>query len=699
MLCLLAGIFTSAWAGLSLTPQQVEWIAQRGGKPLSVAFDPYSGMDSFVLRKQRMGFIHLLMDDIRAQTGLQLVDSGARGWDEAYTGFVQGHSDILYGANVTPERQKIMRFTAPALRYPYVVLARKNSPIQTLGDINGKRIGFIASDIVLEALPQAYPKIQFSPVIVKDQAQALPDLIAGKIDAFVTSGGGTEIEYVVAYPELAVVARLEAVTSDMTLAVGVDQEPLAQILETYLRQRADHIASMAQTARSLYNRKALKLTDAELDWLEKGHRAVVGVAEDYLPFDYQSGGQYRGIAGAVLQEIATAVGFELQVVSAPFASLMDEAKAGRVHLVNMAKTEERQADFIFPTPFSRERDIVIGKRSSAPLADIYALENARVAVIEGFWHAEYLRQNLRNPRIVQTKDIRESLRKVRDGEADYLIENPTVSDYYIHGLGYQDLVKRGDTSGDSFLYFGVSRTQPQLASILDKVIPTLPYEQIKYRAIQGIPAVANETQQRLAGLALLLTAALAAIVVVTAVIARRLTKERLKNHFLLEREQLLYTDALTACFNRNHFNDHAESLAGSMVLPAAVVVVDLNYLKRANDGHGHAAGDALLRQMAAVLRAQWPQGRCFRMGGDEFMVLLDAVAPESLPQAVAELHARCDRSPVRLASGEVLPLSAAVGFALRQQASTTLDQCMAQADQHMYAAKAGQKKRHTDTAQ
>ena len=292
MLCLLAGVFTSAWAAVSLTPQQVEWIAQRGGKPLSVAFDPYSGMDSFVLRNQRMGFIHLLMDDIRAQTGLHLVDSGAHGWDEAYTGFVQGRSDILYGANVTPERQKIMRFTAPALRYPYVVLARKNSLIQTLGDINGKRIGFIASDIVIEALPQAYPKIQFAPVIVKDQAQALPALIAGKIDAFVTSGGGTEVEYVVAHPELAVVARLEAVTSDMTLAVGLDKEPLAQILETYLRQRAAHIASMAQTARSLYNRKALKLTDAELDWLEKGRSAVVGVAEDYLPFDYQSGGQY-----------------------------------------------------------------------------------------------------------------------------------------------------------------------------------------------------------------------------------------------------------------------------------------------------------------------------------------------------------------------------------------------------------------------
>ena len=675
----------------------MQWVAEHAQRPLHVSFDPYSGMDSFVLRGKRQGFVHLLLQDIHAQTGLQLVADAATGWDAAYQRFVQGQTDILYGANPTPEREKIMRFTVPALRYPYVVLARKDGVVKTLGDIDGKSIGFIASDFVLQALPQAYPQIRFTPVVLPDQAAALPALLKGQIDVFVTSGGGSEVEYVVAHPELAIVAELRSITSDMTLAVRHAQAPLAEILDRYLQQRAGHIAQLAQQARSQFNRKALQLTPAQLDWLEQSGEVVVGAAEDYLPFDYLSKGQYKGIAGEVLQEIAQTVGMRVRVVSAPFARILEEARAGRVHVVNMAKTDARQTDFFFPHPFSSERDIVIGRRNSPPIPDIYALEGRRVAVIDGFWHDEYLRRNLRQPTIVETADILESLRKVRDGEADYLIENPTVADYYIHGLGYQDLVKRGDTSGDSALYFGVTRQQPALAGILDRVIPMLPYEQIKYRALQSVPVVANENNRRLAWLAGVLSVALVVIVALTAVMARKLTKERLHNQFLREREQLLYTDALTGYFNRNHFNVHCAQWERTMALPAAVVVADLNYLKRANDAHGHAAGDALLRQFAHCMRQQWPGATGYRMGGDEFLLVIEQADATALPAQIESLHARCAAAPLVLENGASVPVSAAIGYALRSDATQPLDHSVALADQQMYLVKTRQKKRSTDT--
>ena len=68
-------------------------------------------------------------------------------------------------------------------------------------------------------------------------AEALQALEAGRIDAFVTSGGGVEVEYLVAHPQLAVVAHLRAITSDMTLAVARDKAELQGILQAYIRQR------------------------------------------------------------------------------------------------------------------------------------------------------------------------------------------------------------------------------------------------------------------------------------------------------------------------------------------------------------------------------------------------------------------------------------------------------------------------------
>ena len=45
----------------------------------------------------------------------------------------------------------------------------------------------------------------------------------------------------------------------------------------------------------------MRLTDAELAWLEKHGEATVGLADDYLPFDYYDEGEYRGIVGEVLK--------------------------------------------------------------------------------------------------------------------------------------------------------------------------------------------------------------------------------------------------------------------------------------------------------------------------------------------------------------------------------------------------------------
>jgi len=292
----------------------------------------------------------------------------------------------------------------------------------------------------------------------------------------------------------------------------------------------------------------------------------------------------------------------------------------------------------------------------------------------------------------------ESLRKVRDGEADYLIENPTVAEFYINGLGYQDLVKRGITSSDSFVYFGVSRSQPELAGIMDKVIPLLSFEEMKYRGIQTVPSLTNEATRRLRWITGMLAVALVVIVVVTAVTARKLTNERLTTQFLREREELLYTDALTGYLNRNHFSHHAEALSEGVGFPQAVVVADLNNLKRTNDTHGHSAGDRLIQMLADCARDHWPRAKGYRMGGDEFLFLVplpDGSMP--LETQLQDFGKHCATMTHTLPDGTVMHPNCALGFALRESADHTLDHCMAQADARMYAMKAAQKKRSTDS--
>ena len=90
---------------------------------------------------------------------------------------------MLYGANPTPEREELMVFPRPALRYPYVVFAHRDSPVQTLGDLDGKRVGFIANDFVSRQLPLEYHNIAYAAEHYADQERGLKALAAKRYRA------------------------------------------------------------------------------------------------------------------------------------------------------------------------------------------------------------------------------------------------------------------------------------------------------------------------------------------------------------------------------------------------------------------------------------------------------------------------------------------------------------------------------------
>lgn len=678
-----------------LTANELAWVTEHQGQTLRVGFDPHAGMDSFQFRGEDRGFFPALLQDMRQQLGLNLVPADVANWDDAYTRFISGKLDVLYGANATHERQRIMLFTAPVMRSPYVVFARVNSAVQMMGDLDGKKVGFIENDFVSGQLPVQYPNIQFQRIHFPDQSAGLKALMAGTIDGFVTTGGGVEHDIMFNFPQIAVIAKVRSVVSDMTFAVPKDQNVLWSILNRYVSSQSARIAQLTEQSVHLYNRKILRLTDEELDWLEQRGHAVVGVAEDYLPYDYYKDGQYKGIAGATFKRIAELVGLHYRVVSGPFDVVYNKAKAGEIDVLNLAKTDDRLPFFIYPRPISTERDIIIGLKSSAPVQDVYGLEGKTVAVIKGFWHEEYLRKNLKNARMVVTDDIKESLALVHKGKVDYLIENPTVAEFYINGLGYSDLVKRGDTSKDSFVYLGVTRSQPQLASIMDKALTLVRFEDVKYAGVQSVPTLRNVESQRLLFVVIGLGLALVVILVITVKVVFSLGEQKAKTRLLQERQKFLYTDPLTGFANRNAFSSAHANLQ-NVSFPQAVLVADLNNLKIVNDTFGHAAGDAVIMCFAAVMRACFPNGKFYRIGGDEFLCFVDGATQEALLSAMELVAAKCEVTGHEVSGkGWVYP-SAALGYAVRHDASLPLDDAIAQADERMYAAKASIKKRRTD---
>jgi diguanylate cyclase (GGDEF)-like protein len=148
-----------------------------------------------------------------------------------------------------------------------------------------------------------------------------------------------------------------------------------------------------------------------------------------------------------------------------------------------------------------------------------------------------------------------------------------------------------------------------------------------------------------------------------------------------------FEDDLTGLVNRRVMHDTLVAAVQDEA-PGALVMFDLDNFKYFNDRHGHAAGDDLLRLVAARLRETLVTAACLaRVGGDEFMAFLPQ---RTLPAARREAQACLDRmrEPVVLsASAEIVTLSAGVAT-LAVDSAGAVDAVLRACDAALYAAKA-----------
>lgn len=155
---------------------------------------------------------------------------------------------------------------------------------------------------------------------------------------------------------------------------------------------------------------------------------------------------------------------------------------------------------------------------------------------------------------------------------------------------------------------------------------------------------------------------------------------------------LAHYDPLTDLPNRVLLDDRVQSALlrtqrqGSQL---ALIFLDLDHFKPVNDAYGHAVGDQLLQLVAQRIRAHVrASDTVSRVGGDEFVVLLEQVTGVREAVAVAEKVRAALQEPF-VWEGRTVRVAATLGLALAPQHGATVAELTRKADTAMYAAKAG----------
>ncbi len=154
---------------------------------------------------------------------------------------------------------------------------------------------------------------------------------------------------------------------------------------------------------------------------------------------------------------------------------------------------------------------------------------------------------------------------------------------------------------------------------------------------------------------------------------------------------LAHHDALTGLPTRRLLNQTLEELLRDRRAShgrLAVLVVDLDNFKKVNDLHGHHAGDALIVHAARCLRgALRASDMVARVGGDEFVILLDHVQSQSAAERVARHLIDTLHNPIAIAGQHISP-TASIGISLFPDSGETAELLLKNADSAMYRVKA-----------
>lgn len=140
-------------------------------------------------------------------------------------------------------------------------------------------------------------------------------------------------------------------------------------------------------------------------------------------------------------------------------------------------------------------------------------------------------------------------------------------------------------------------------------------------------------------------------------------------------EKLSYRDMLTGLYNRNRYIERLEAYKQVQDQQIGAIYIDLNGLKKVNDEQGHRAGDELIVRAAGTIAGIFAED-AYRVGGDEFVVILLDVSREDFARKTEQLRRQMQKNGVDASIGGVWRAS-----------TENLENLLRLADENMYREK------------
>ena len=232
---------------------------------------------------------------------------------------------------------------------------------------------------------------------------------------------------------------------------------------------------------SASNPSALKLNQAELDWLAANPIVKVAVSPDYAPISFiNDDGQHIGMSADYLKLVQQQINaqvpqFQFQiVVPTPAERLTNVPLNKHVDMVlDFVQTPEREQYWYFSKTYIELPLHLIVHKNQQLKADLASYKNAKIAVVRHYAAVELIAKAYPSLQLVMVDTNQEGLKKVTFGDVDAFVSDLPVASYWANQAGLVQLKNAGKLPYSYKISFASSRQVPALKTILEKTLANI----------------------------------------------------------------------------------------------------------------------------------------------------------------------------------------------------------------------------------
>lgn len=656
------------------------------------------------------GYTYDYQQKVAAYTGwdYEYVEGG---WSELLQMLRDGEIDMLGNVSYMEERASDMLYSSVPMGTEsyFVFVAPDDERISSLdyASLNGMRIGVAKASVQSDILRNWTRTHDIRAEIVEmttPEEESLR-LLGTRLDAFVTMD--VQVDPGSAVP----VWKIGS--SDFFFAVSKQRPDLLAELNAALSRIQDENKYFDQQLNDRYlnNGEAnLYLTVEESAWLSEHGPIRVGYQDNYLAFCArdEATGELTGALKDYLDYAATGMRnarLEFEAFAYPtVAAAIEALQSGEVDCVfpaNLSAYDGEKLGLVMtPALMTTEMDAVV---RASDQKEFIRQAQVNVAVSQGNTNYElFLLDHYPGWQVVYFADTPAGLDAVAAGDADCVI----ISNYRFSNIARRCEKLRLTTvytGVDMEYYLAVRKGDTQLYSILTKTTAVVPdstiHRALTYYSTEDVKTSFGDFIRDNLTVVMSAIAAVLLIILILLLISIRAQRKAIREqHMVEDLNRQVYVDALTRVRNKGGFDNYVKGLQERVdrgeVRKFAIGVFDCDNLKTVNDQDGHDKGDIYLKTATQLICKTFQHSPVFRIGGDEFTVVLMGEDYQNRDALVEQMLKR-EEEISAAASNRWEQVHVAMGFAeYDPQLDTSVSDTVRRADKSMYENKRTWKRTH-----